>query len=160
MQSRRTHGAVTLRSPWASAVIVVLGVLSLLIGSSYFYDPGSGPLVAALFGVPLCAVGAWVTARGLLLRIRVTSDAVALHGMVRTRRLRRDQVSAVGIAEVSAMVGDALTVDFALTDGSQASVGAMAAYQGWIPLARTRAYRHAQVASQVLDVPLSPAVGA
>ncbi|MBU4216099.1 MAG: hypothetical protein KJ792_15795 [Actinobacteria bacterium] len=137
-------------------MIVGLGLLTLAVGTSYFFDPEAGPLVVALFGVPICTVGLWVAARGLLLRIGVAPDAVALRGMWRTRHLRREEITAVKITEVFGVLGTALTVGFALADGSEASLGATAAYQGWRPLARTRAYRQAQAAAQVLDLPFLP----
>lgn len=153
--ARTDSRPIVLRSPWASLIISLLGVLALLLGLAYFTEADGGPLVVRiLFGVPLTLVGAWFGVRPWFVRVVVAAnrDHVTIHKMSRKRRIPRSQIASVEIETVSGIASDAHTIGFVLTNEEHEAAASMATYTVRRDLNKTRAGRQVVVVREALNL--------
>ncbi|MER5889502.1 PH domain-containing protein [Streptomyces sp. NPDC001941] len=126
MDHRPKAVPVAFSSPGQTAVLVIFGMFTALLGVICLADPGSGPFGKVLFSLTI-AVGLFFVFRGVRWGVRVSSQGITERAMGRTRTHAWCDIRRVELGRSSG----AVTVSVArleFTDGREASLDGSAEY--------------------------------
>ncbi|MGY4644216.1 hypothetical protein [Cellulomonas sp. URHB0016] len=79
-------------------------------------------------GCVLLAGGLFLTVRIPMMRVTLTTDSVAIHGLVKTRRISWDDIADVTMADTAGIVLTARAPALTLEDGEQVVLSHLAGY--------------------------------
>lgn len=122
----RRSRAGTLYSWWC-VIYALLCLVALAIGLSYFAEPEVGP-VEWTFGVLIAVPAAWCSIRAPLMRVVLRSEALVHHGLLRTRRIGRDQITEATVAETGNVTGSGAAPRLSLVGGETVDLLCLATF--------------------------------